>query len=68
MYFHVYKTQKKIQEMAKQDFYTVEMASAESKFSERYIRDKIGEGKLKSTERHLDCATTKLRPAEPPVT
>ena len=36
--------------MAKKDFYTVKMASEETTFSERYLRDMIGMGKLKATK------------------
>ncbi len=36
--------------MAKKDFYTVKTASEETTFSERYIRDMIGKGKLKATK------------------
>lgn len=36
--------------MAKRDFYTVKMAAEETTFSERYIRDMIGKGKLNATK------------------
>lgn len=36
--------------MIKTDFYTVKTASELTTFSERYIRDMIGKGKLKATK------------------
>jgi len=36
--------------MAKKDFYTVKMASEETTFTERYLRDMINKGKLKATK------------------
>ena len=50
--------------MVQKDFYTVKTASEETTFSERYLRDMIGKGKLKATKtgtvwfiRHEDLTT-----------